>query len=221
MWYTYNHRLLRVVIIGIVDSDGWEAVSVRTDWVWREEMSHILAALTPPNRLACEISMTTGLRISDVLSIRTEQVLQSKDGRLTVRESKTGKTRRVRLSAELWQRACRMAGRRYVFEGRLDWRRPRTRQAVYKDLINVARVYKIRHGLRSLTLAPHSLRKIYAVDQYHRSGSLKRVQDLLRHSSEAVTIIYAMADIMTERRLGLDGHQGEQGGQDCGQALHH
>ena len=89
MWYTYNHRLLRVVNIGIDDSDGWEAVSVRTDWVWREEMSHILAALTPPNRLACEISMTTGLRISDVLSKRTEQVLQSKDGRLTVRESKT------------------------------------------------------------------------------------------------------------------------------------
>ena len=193
---------------------------MRTDWVWREEMSHILAALMPANRLACEISLCTGLRIGDVLSMRSEQVLGSKDGRMTVIESKTGKRRRIRLSVELWHRACRMAGKVWVFEGRLDWRKHRTRQAVYKDLVNVAKVYKMRHDLRGLTLAPHSLRKIYAVDQYHKSGSVKHVQELLNHSSEAVTMLYIMADIMTERRLGLDANQGERG-QDRGQALHH
>ena len=168
---------------------------MRTDYLDPSEMQHVLAALTPPNRLAVQISMATGLRIGDVLQLRTEQVEQSPDGRLTIREQKTGKSRRVRLPKELHQRALRMAGRRYVFEGRLDERRHRTRQAVHKDLQRAAKLFRVRG-----CIAPHSARKIYAVEQLRRTGSIARVQELLQHSSEAVTMVYALADELTRRK---------------------
>jgi site-specific recombinase XerD len=150
----------------------------------------------PPNRLALEISMATGLRITDVLGIKTETVGKSADGRIGLRELKTGKVRRVKLPAELHERCLRLSGRLYVFEHRLDWKRHRTRQAVWKDLKRIARMFRLKENI-----APHTARKIYAVGAYERTGELKRVQALLNHSSEAVAQLYALADELTARRL--------------------
>ena len=93
------------------------------------------------------------------------------------------------------------AGPIYAFSGRLDGRRHRTRQAVYKDIRRAATAFRLREHI-----SPHSLRKFYAVEQYKRTGgNLKRVQELLQHDSEAVTAIYAMADALTAQRLGKEG----------------
>ena len=154
-----------------------------------------MAALTPQNRLACEVSIATGLRIGDVLELTTEKV---KQGRFTVREGKTGKVRRVRLSRDLQARILSKAGHVYAFEARTDGHKHRTRQAVYKDIRRAAKAFRLTEHV-----SPHSLRKVYAVDQYHKTGDIKRVQGLLNHSTEAVTMIYAMADALTARRLGL------------------
>jgi site-specific recombinase XerC len=144
-----------------------------------------------------EISMATGLRISDVLKLQTERIRAAQNGRLTVRESKTGKNRRIYLRAELRDRALAQAGKIYVFEGRLDRAAPRSRQAVYKDLARVAAMWRLQAHI-----SPHSARKVYAVEQYAKSRDLKRVQQLLQHSNEAVTMLYAMADSMVTRRGG-------------------
>jgi site-specific recombinase XerD len=172
---------------------------MRTDWVKKEELKHILAALMPANRLAVEVSLASGLRITDVLGIKAEAVREAKQQRITVRELKTGKTRRITLPAELYQRMLFLAGRLYVFEHRNDWRRHRTRQAVFKDLKRAAKVFRAASGLKA-NVAPHSARKTYAVDAYKRTGDLKRVQKLLNHSDEAVTMLYALADELTARR---------------------
>lgn len=168
---------------------------MRTDYVPRRELNYLLAALTPENRLAAEISEHTGLRINDVLRLPTEKLAQS----MTVRELKTGKRRRVTLTKELYARARALAGKVWVFEGRLDFSKHRTRQAVFKDIKKVARAFRLR--LKGANLAPHTLRKVYAVEAYKRSGDLKKVQALLQHSSEAVTALYAMADELTDRTL--------------------
>lgn len=178
---------------------------MRTDYIHKQELLHLLAALMPANRLALEISMATGLRISDVLNIRTEQIRTAKDRRISVRELKTGKSRRVVLPVELYERALILAGKIYVFENRMDYRRPRTRQAVYKDLKRIAKMYRVKENV-----APHTARKVYAVGAYRRIGDLKRVQALLNHSSEAVTMIYAMADQLTRRREDPSGRLAQQ-----------
>jgi integrase len=143
-----------------------------------------------------EIALHTGLRISDVLGIKKEQI-QGKDGRLTVRQSKTGKNRRVRLTKDLTRRCLAMAGKVYIFEHRLDWKRHRTRQAVWTDLKRIARMWRIKANV-----APHSARKVYAVDLYAKKG-LEVVRADMGHDSATVTMLYAMADVMTSRLGGL------------------
>lgn len=187
---------LAVANFGTVKSTMRGALDTRTDYIHRQELGHLLAALTPPNRLAVEISMTTGLRISDVLGLRTEALKASADTRVTVRELKTGKTRRVRIPVELYNRAMQIAGRVYVFEHRHDFQRPRTRQAVWKDLKRIARAYRLKTNI-----APHSARKVYAVEAFARTRDLRKVSKLLNHSSEAVTMLYALADELTARRV--------------------
>lgn len=160
---------------------------MRSNWIPKGEMEHILSALRPENRLACEISLLTGLRINDVLALTPEKV---KKQRFTLREEKTGKTKNIRLPKEILNRALACSGQHYVFEHRLDGRKHRTRQAVFKDLKRVADVFNVKANV-----TPHSLRKIYAVEEFARSGgNLRKVQKLLNHENEAVTMLYALAD---------------------------
>lgn len=165
---------------------------MRSEWVPKGEIEHILAALKPENRLACEISLFTGLRINDVLSLKTDKI---KRQRFTIREQKTGKTRTIRLPKDLFERAMACAGQFYVFEHRLNGREHRTRQAVYKDLRRAAVLFGAKEQI-----TPHSLRKIYAVAEYQETGNLMRVKKLLNHSNEAVTMLYAMANVVKRRK---------------------
>lgn len=163
-----------------------------SDWVSRDVMSHILAALTDANRLAIITSLVTGLRISDVLWLRSIDL--HKD-RFIVIEQKTLKKRNIRLPIKLRQELLAQAGKVYVFENRLSPLKPRTRQAVYKDIKRAATAFRIK-----LHVSPHSARKIYAVSEYRKDMNLQRVQKLLNHSREAVTLIYCLADELSARR---------------------
>lgn len=157
-------------------------------WANDENIRAILTALTPKNRLACEVSWRYGLRIGDVLALKTDDV---KKGRFSIREEKTGKIRRITLDKELQARLLSVAGKVYVFESRTDWTKHRTRQAVYKDIVRAAKIFRLKG------VTPHSLRKAYAVQKYHAFGDdIKRVQKLLNHSSEAVTMIYVLSDMV-------------------------
>nr|CRY97832.1 hypothetical protein [uncultured prokaryote] len=166
---------------------------MQSDYIDKDTFRHILAALTEPNRLAVEVSLATGLRISDVLNIKTAQL---KNGKFTALERKTGKRKTVKLNDELLSALLSISGPIYVWSNRIDCRRPRTRQAVYKDIKRAADAFRVKN----LNISPHSARKIYAVTQYHKSGSLSKVQHLLNHSDEAVTMIYAIADQVSSRR---------------------
>lgn len=167
---------------------------MRSEWIPKGDFEMILAALTPENRLACEVSLATGLRINDVLALTPEKVRKQ---RFSVREEKTGKVRPVRLPIELVDRCLACGGQHYIFEHRLNGRQHRTRQAVWKDLKKTADRFGVKRNI-----TPHSARKEYAVEEFNRcGGNLKRVQQLLCHSNEAVTAIYAMANIMNKRRV--------------------
>lgn len=166
--------------------------NMRTEWAPKGIIEHVLAALTPENRLACEVSICTGLRINDVLAIPMEKW---KKQRFTIREQKTGKTRTIRIPQSLLREGLALGGQNYVFEHRLNGRKHRTRQAVFKDIKRACVLFRIKENI-----APHSLRKIFAVDYYEKTRDLKKVREILNHNDEAVTAIYAMADILWKRR---------------------
>lgn len=172
--------------------------SVRTGYVEPDSFRLLLTALMPANRLALETSMTTGLRISDVLHLKTADLVRT--ARPTITERKTGKRRRVYFPRALRDALLRQAGRYFIFEGRYDERRSRTRQAVFKDLKRVARLYRIDGEKIRANIAPHSARKIYAVQDFRAHGSLERVKRLLNHDSEAVTALYALADRLERKQ---------------------
>ena len=172
---------------------------MRSDWANPEQMEHILAAMMPDNRLVMRVCMATALRVSDALNLRTDKLRQ----RMTVRELKTGKNRRIYLPIELYHALVANAGKIWVFESRTDATKHRTRQAVYKDVKRAAAVFQRTGALnRKQNVTTHTGRKVAAVDEYHRTGSMTAAAKLLNHSSEAVTALYALADALTDKKIG-------------------
>lgn len=154
----------------------------------------LLDGLSSENKLACLVSLTTGLRIGDVLTLRTEQVKRT--NRPTIRESKTKKARRLYLRAALRRELLQTAGEIWIFEHRTDPTRHRTRQAVWADIKRVARIY----GWDAHGLSPHSLRKVYAADLYAHGETLDTIRRRLNHDHVSTTFLYALA-----RQLGIKG----------------
>lgn len=165
---------------------------MRTDYLDDGDLEIVLALLTPPNRLACQLAIHTGLRIGDVLGIRTDALQQ----RMSIVEAKTGKKNRIYVPSALLSRLRGQAGSIWVFPGRCDETRHRTRQAVWADIKRAQRAIRL-----PANVGPHTMRKVYAVRQYRRSGNLTAVQRALQHSDQAVTMLYAMADHLTAQRM--------------------
>lgn len=139
------------------------------------------------NALALRVSLETGLRIDDVLSLTTAQ-LQKRT--LVGRAKKTNKLFRKVISVDLAKRLTEISGDVYIFEGRLDPKKHRTRQAVWKDVKKAARILELDGNI-----APHSARKTYGVERF-RDGGLGAVQRDLQHSDIQTTMLYAFADYL-------------------------
>lgn len=135
-------------------------------------------------------ALTTGLRISDVLNLKTAQLKPH----FWVTEMKTGKRRQVGLPEPLLSDIKNQAGEEWAFPGR-DGKKPRTRQAVWKDVKRAAKSFRLPQNV-----GPHSARKVYAVDLLEKYGDIERVRKALNHSRESVTLIYAMADKQLEAK---------------------
>ncbi len=159
--------------------------NTRTDYLTPRDLDNVLAALTDTNRLVCEVALHTGLRIGDVLSIKTEQLKPH----FWVREAKTGKSKQVGLPEALLKRCKQQAGATFVFEHRTDPSKHRSRQAVWYDVKRAAKAFRLPQNV-----APHSIRKVYAVELLHKYGDIERVRKALSHSSDSITLLYAMAD---------------------------
>lgn len=159
-----------------------------TEYLLQREVDNILSVLMPGNALVMRVALHTGLRVGDVLSLKTDQ-LQS---RFWITESKTGKRRQIGLPQPLLNDLKKSAGEYWVFPGK-NPKKHRTRQAVWKDVKRAAAAFRISHNA-----APHSARKIFAVDLLKKYGNIEKVRRALNHSSISVTLIYALADQQLE-----------------------
>ena len=163
---------------------------MKAEYALERKVDEVLDLLTPGNRLVMRACMTTGLRVGDVLRLRPSQLRPQ----FYITEQKTGKRRRVNLPAALLDDLRAASGPEWVFSGR-DWRKHRTRQAVWKDVRRACAAMRMPEHF-----TPHSTRKCYAVALLAKYGDLARVQRALNHSSPAVTAIYALADKLPDRR---------------------
>ena len=163
---------------------------MRTEYLLEREVELVLSALTETNRLVMRTALHTGLRIGDVLALTPDRL----QPHFWVTEQKTGKARQVGLPEPLLSDLRAHAGEKWVFPGRSP-DKPHTRQAVWKDVKRAATAFRLRQNV-----GPHSARKVYAVDLLRKYGDITKVKKALNHSSEAVTMIYAMADAQLEAK---------------------
>jgi len=170
------------------------------------DMELVLRLLMPANAAAIRVSLATGIRIGDVLSLTVAQVAAGPNVRIA--EQKTGRKRTVRFSPQLRQTlltaegtsrwtatSCAACPGPYVFPGRVDATKHRTRQAVWKDVKRAAKAARLGKGV-----SPHTARKVFAVELLRKYGDIEKVRDALSHRDVITTMIYAMADQLTVAR---------------------
>lgn len=181
-----------------VDKKKGEKIDkLKTEYLLNREVDRVLAALMPVNRLVIRVCLHTGLRLGDVLNLRTEQLAP----RFWVTEQKTHKRKLVGLPEELLTDLREQAGMVYVFEHSTDPDKHRTRQAVWKDVKRAAKAFRLPQNV-----APHSFRKVYAVELLEKYGDIEKVRRNLNHSDINVTMIYAMADQLLRSRFQKKPH---------------
>lgn len=163
---------------------------MRTEYLLEREVDLVLAALMPQNRLIMRTCLQTGLRLGDVLQLTPDRLKPH----FWVTEQKTGKKRQVGLPEPLLSDLRKNAGKLWVFPGKKEGHH-KTRQAVWKDVKRAAKAFRI-----DANIGPHSARKVYAVNLMKKYGDIERVRRALNHSSESVTLIYAMADMQLEAK---------------------
>lgn len=162
---------------------------MKSEWVEPDVLELLLTAMTPKTRLAMRMALASGLRIGDIVQLRTADMRQ----RMSVTEDKTGKCRRVYWPAALYREVMAQAGKEWVFPSRVHGKHL-NRSTVYRELRRVASLYRLDGRRISAHVSPHTARKCWAVSRYRQTGDLERVQAEMGHSSPAVTILYAMAD---------------------------
>lgn len=147
----------------------------------------IVGSMTPENALAIAVSLETGMRISDVLRL---EVSNLRDTSISYTAAKTGKHGVAHCSAGLLEALRKNARSGICFPSRFGAKSPyRSRQAVWKDVRKAAKYAGIKPHI-----SPHSARKTFAVDLYHKCG-IGAVQEALQHKYQGTTNLYALADV--------------------------
>lgn len=139
------------------------------------------------------LSLETGLRIGDVVSLRVSSV-KSDGVHYTAQKTKKSGV------APISQRLRKMLPKRgkWLFPSPYKPEKHITRQAVWARIKTAGK----RAGLDLEGLSPHAMRKAFAVELYRKKG-FKAVQDALQHNYSSTTEIYTFADWNTGENADL------------------
>ena len=165
-------------------------IAMKSDFVELKVFERIFPYMQAENCLAVSLSLQTGLRIGDVVSLKRAQ-LNKKTRILQYKAQKTGKNGTCELSREMCERLCKNAGKVYIFEGKAPDKH-RTRQAVWADVKKASK----RAGIEK-NVTPHSARKNYAVNLLRDTESIEEVQRALQHTNVELAEYYAHSDTAT------------------------
>lgn len=157
----------------------------RTRPITSAELRALLKVLPDAAALAVRISADTGLRISDVLAIRSGDLAPT----MQVTERKTGKARRVRIRP-----ATIAAARAYASHGH-DQLIPYNRSTIYRQIRAAAAELGYTH------ISMHSIRKYYA-RQYCRAHGLAATQREMQHNYLSTTLLYVLDPTDIDKMIG-------------------
>lgn len=149
-----------------------------------KELKKLRADLGDLAFLPLIVSLETGLRIGDIVSLRVKDLKQ--DG-LHYTAHKTGKPGIAKISANT-RKMLNKRGK-WLFPSPYKKGKHLTRQAVWSRIKKASE----KCGIDSEGVSPHSMRKVFAVELYRKKG-FKAVQEALQHEYASTTEIYSFAD---------------------------
>ena len=136
----------------------------------------------------------TGLRISDILALRWEQILNTEE--FTITEKKTGKRRTLRLNHQLQQhiKECYEHIQPIGIKAPILVSQKGTVFSVQRINVILKEIKK-KYRLKIKNFSCHSLRKTFGRQVYTMSGenaelALVKLMELFNHSSVAITKRY-------------------------------
>lgn len=154
-------------------------------------IGHLLAIRCNPQMAdVWHIGLNLALRISDLLSIRFEDI---KDDRLIIRESKTGKLANIQLNTKAREHITKVQEKHpdhvYLFQShRCQQLKHKPPQPISRRAVSMA-FQQVGQELK-LALGTHSMRKTRGYFLYQSTKDIGRVMKMLRHTSEGVTLRY-------------------------------
>lgn len=167
-----------------------------SDFLEWEKMQSLVLRLERDNELKFALLIATGsyigLRISDLLQLRWNQVLDQQT--LTLVEKKTGKTRKITINPELQEILQRLyekmnaSPEQYLFVNRFG-QKPISIQHVNTKLKEIFSHYGINGRYSSHFMRKTLGRRIWSVNQYS-DQALLLLSQLFNHSSISTTKIY-------------------------------
>jgi len=136
------------------------------------------------------IGLNLALRISDLLSIQFADINQ---GRLIIRESKTGKRAEIKLNTKTMilinQIQLTHPNHDYLFQSYRNQKAINSPPAPLSRR-SVSKAFELISEELNLHLGTHSMRKTRGYHLYHKTKDIARVMKMLRHSSESTTLRY-------------------------------
>lgn len=151
-----------------------------------EEIKRILIKRDYRAYVMFYLGINTGLRISDILNLRVEDVKGKTH--ITITEQKTSKAKRFKiqngLNEVLQDYIQGMADDEYLFQSRKGTNKPITRVQAYRILNEVA------HEVGLEEIGTHTLRKTFGYHFYQKTKDVALLQSLFNHSAPSVTLRY-------------------------------
>ncbi|MDH4419955.1 site-specific integrase [Bacillus cereus] len=167
-----------------------------------QQIKEYLKEKNERNYILFVIGINTGLRISDILKLRVGDL---KGSHISIREMKTGKQKRIQITAALRRELkCYiedMKDHEYLIKSRQGKNRPIGRSMAYKILSTTSAEF----GLDEI--GTHTLRKTFGYHMYMQTKNIALLMEIFNHSSERVTLRYigvnqdAMDKAMTRFRI--------------------
>lgn len=154
---------------------------MRVEGLTKSEAQALKSKLKQPYRLIWDIGSSTGLRISDILSLRVKDI-QGK--RKTIREKKTGKSRTIYIRDSVKKEAAEyVAGKKLNIHDKLF---TVNRSDVWRSFKLAAKAAGIKKRVGT-----HTMRKTYALHYIGRADTtIKDLQKRLNHNNMGDTIGY-------------------------------
>lgn len=134
------------------------------------------------DRILFTIGINTGLRISDLVKLKPEDF---KDGHIEIREQKTGKVNRLKVSDSVWRQI-----KEYIDAYPKEWMftsRKGGHISTHQAWVIISAAGK-KLGLEHI--GTHSMRKTFGYHAWKQGKNITLIQDALNHSSQRITMKY-------------------------------